>query len=109
MEVSDLPHNMNRQDERQQSEKEVSDAIANEIGNNVAEKTEKCQTDDDCDYPLKSCYDVEEDLTGDLGKFISVKACFVTWWFILILVLIGLVVFICIIACIVVCFCRVCC
>ena len=91
---------MNGQDERQESEQRISDAIAN----NIAEHTESCQTDEDCGYPLYSCYEV--DLVDDV---VELKKCLVTWWFILILVLICLVVLICIIACIVVCFCRACC
>ena len=102
--VSDLAQMMNQQDERQESEQGIADAMANSIADNIAEQTEACQTDDECGYPLYSCYEIKK-LTED----VAVKQCFITWWFILILVLICLVVLICIIACIVVCFCRACC
>ena len=94
---------MNRQDERQASQQGIQDSLANGIVDNIAEKTEGCQTDDECGYPLYSCYEV------DVVEKVKLKKCFVTWWFILILVVICLVVLICIIACIVVCFCRACC
>ena len=96
--VSELPQSMNQQDERQESE------IQNAIADNIGEHTEGCQTDDDCGYPLYSCYEAEL-----VDNVVELKECLVTWWFILILVVICLVVLICIIALIVVCCCKACC
>ena len=122
MEVSELPQNMNRQDERKESKPGISDAIANNIGQNltnigdnigeniednlaesVSDYTESCQSDDECDYPLELCYDEQ------IAERVRFAKCFYNWWFILILLFIGLVFLMVIIACIVVCFCRVCC
>ena len=69
----------------------------------IAGYTESCQTDEECGYPVYSCYE------ANVIEDVALKQCFVTWWFILILVLICLVVLICIIACIVACCCKICC
>ena len=53
-----------------------------------------CLTDAGCGYPLYTCYDVEP----------SVRMCYVTWWFIFVLV-IGVLIFIPCGICFIVCCC----
>lgn len=99
--ASELPQNMEAKNLDLKIPDIVSDAIS--------DKTEHCKTDEECGYPVHTCYEV--DLVQDEGTGVDVKLkkCFVTWWFVLIIVVVALIVLICIISCIVVCCCKMCC
>ena len=81
----------------------LPDDVVDHIGEEIAEHTEECQTDEECGYPWKMCYEAEV-----VDDVVTIKQCHVTWWMVLIAVLVSLVVLITIISCIVVCCCKVC-
>ena len=81
---------------------EISGQIQDNVDENLQNRTQGCQTDEECGYPWKTCYKAEV-IDG-----ITSSGCFVTWWMILIIVIVALVVLITIIACIVVCCCKMC-
>ena len=100
LDVSDLPVNV---------QAKSVDLKALGVDDLISNKTEHCQTDEECGYPVHTCYEV--DLVKDEGTGVDVKLkkCFVTWWFVLIIVVVGLIFLICIISCIVVACCKMCC
>ena len=110
MDVSDLPQNLEHKNGLQRS---ISDDIpklsADGINQAFADKGQSCQKDEDCGYPMYTCYHVDLVKDAQSGLDMTLKKCYVTWWMILIIVLISLVVLICIISCIVVACCRICC
>ena len=110
MDVSDLPQNLERKQEIQRSVyDDIQKISADDINEAVADKGQSCQTDEECGYPMYTCYQFDLAKDEQSGLDVALKKCFVTWWMILIIVLISLVVLICIISCIVVACCRICC